>query len=106
MDSNDITNAKLGKLLSIEFIGSVIVGAFMAGGAYFALSTQTTALASDQKETNEQVELIKEDVNAIKRDMAVMSNDQKHIRNEMKEQKQDIKRVLHILERNGVKHNH
>ena len=96
--TTEITNNKLGKIFTLEFMGMIAAMAFAVGTTY-------TTLADGQEKTDAKVakiegkqETIENVVQQIKIDTATMRVEQQHLKEEMQEQQGDIKRILDILE--------
>ena len=95
--TDDITNAKLGGILSIEHVGSLLALTFMFGIGYMSLVSADESMATTvTKMEMAQGQLI-DDVSEIKLNTALMKKEQAHIREHLEDQKAELKEIITLL---------
>jgi peptidoglycan hydrolase CwlO-like protein len=96
---NDLTNKSVAKLFSGEVMLSIIATIFMVGVTWQSLAQKVDdtdgkvdKLEGQQEQTEHSVQAVRVDIAVLKRDVEAQSD-------KLREQGQDIKTILHILQK-------
>lgn len=106
MAQEDIPNSVLGRLLSLEFLGMLVVIGISWGSLTTRVSGLDDQIASDKALSTESVKQLKDDTGELKdevidinRKLDVMGNNQEHFRAQVTAMDKRSMEILKLLER-------
>jgi len=95
----EMTNNRLGKLLSVENLITIILVVVAVTGSYQSLASDNANTKMQVASVKKQQKEIVKSVATIQLNVAVILNEQQHAKEQMDDQKLSIQRILNILER-------
>lgn len=95
--SEQVTNNGLAKFITVELVGTLLFGAFAAGGIWFSVDASLANVAKKVAVVEKEQDMLDKKLEDLSRDMMLVKNDQSHIKEQLNEQKDDIKQILKIL---------
>jgi len=97
----NITNAFMAKVLTVEFLITVLVVTFGLGGSYISLSRDITDNTDKTTLNSDQIHDVSDSIGEIKiieNNQTNAANREKEQTEEIKEQREDIKKILMLIQ--------
>lgn len=95
----------MAKVLTVEFLITVLVVTFGLGGSYISLSRDITDNTDKTTLNSDQIHDVSDSIGEIKTSIAIIENNQTNAANrekeqteEIKEQREDIKKILMLIQ--------
>lgn len=106
--NDDVSNSKMSRFITLEFLASAAISIFMMGGGYMAIASEQKVAKEERLEakleTSKKIEKIetqqqfmKDTMANIEKDTAVIRNDQEHMTKTLEKNTHSIDKVLEIL---------